>query len=410
VSAENSPRRHRLKWPGTQRIITLATIFLVIEFFDELHYGIQGAAMPSIRSDLSLTYAQIGLALGLPKMINTFIEPVLMLLGDSSLRKRLVVGGGMTIVLALVMTSGAQSFPILLMASIISYPASGAFVTLSQATLMDMNPGREPHGMARWTVFGSLGNLIGPTLLAAAFAVGIGWRLPYLGLALFALSLAVIVWRKPFPPHPLEASHNSETVFSWRALPCMMWSNLVHALRVKALFRWVALLEMSDLMLDVLTSYMALYFSDVVGLSPTQTSLVLTVLMITSLASDLLLIPILERVPGRKVVRISAAFSIPLFVGFLVVPWSWAKILLMMGVRLSTIGWYQVLQGEAYAAVLGRSGTVMAINSAAGLIGGVIVWFIGVVANQAGLPIAMWLLLAGPAALVLFVPRPKNIM
>jgi len=80
--------------------------------------------------------------------------------------------------------------------------------------------------------------------------------------------------------------------------------------------------------------------------------------------------------------------------------------ILMVGVRFSTIGWYQVLQGEAYAAVPGRSGTVMAITSAAGLIGGVIVWIVGIVANQAGLQAAMWLLLAAPVALVIFVPRP----
>jgi len=362
--------------------------------------------MPSIRSDLALTYAQIGLVLGLPKMINTFIEPPLMLLGDSNFRKRLVVGGGLTIVLALLLIARAQSFPVLLLAFIISFPASGAFVTLSQATLMDLNPGREPHSMARWTVFGSLGNLVGPMLLAVAFAVGLGWRLPYLSLAMFALALALIVWRKTFPLHPLTADRGDEFTLSWRTMPVWMWSNLTHALRVKALLRWVALLEMSDLLLDVFSSYNALYFADVVGLNPAQTSLVLTVLMLTSLLSDLFLIPILERVPGRKVVRISAAFSIPVFIAFLIVPWSWAKVLLMVGVRFSTMGWYQVMQGEAYAAVPGRSGTVMAINSAAGLIGGAIVWFVGIVANRASLPVAMWLLLAGPLSLVLFIPKP----
>ncbi len=316
-----------------------------------------------------------------------------------------MVGGGIVIAFSTLLIAGARSFPVLLIAFIISYPASGAFVSLSQATLMDLNPGREPHSMARWTVFGSLGNLVGPALLAAAFAVGLGWRLPYLGLAFFALALTIIVWRKPFPQRHQAGFDSESHIPSWQETPHWMWNNLIHALRVKPLLRWVALLELSDLLMDVLTSYTALYFADIVGLNSSQTSLVLTLLMLTSLGSDLLLIPILERIPGRTVVRTSAALSIPIFIAFLLVPWSWAKVLLMVGVRLSTMGWYQVMQGEAYAAVPGKSGTVMAVNSLAGLLGGIIVWMVGVVANQAGLSAAMWLLLAGPIALVFFVPK-----
>ena len=64
---------------------------------------------------------------------------------------------------------------------VIGFPASGAFVSLSQATLMDLNPGREPQMMARWTVSGSLANLIGPLILAGGFALGFGWRWAYFG-------------------------------------------------------------------------------------------------------------------------------------------------------------------------------------------------------------------------------------
>jgi FSR family fosmidomycin resistance protein-like MFS transporter len=66
-----------------------------------------------------------------------------------------------------------------------------------------------------------------------------------------------------------------------------------------------------------------------------------------------------------------------------------------------------VLQGEAFAAVPGRSGTVMAINSIVGMLGGGISFLIGWVAAQAGLPAALWLLLIGPVSLVLFVPKSK---
>jgi hypothetical protein len=76
--------------------------------------------------------------------------------------------------------------------------------------------------------------------------------------------------------------------------------------------------------------------------------------------------------------------------------------------RLTTQGWYETLQGEAYAAMPGRSGTVMALKSAVGLLGGGLIWFVGWFAAQAGLPAAMWLLLLGPLALILFVPKPRQ--
>jgi MFS transporter, FSR family, fosmidomycin resistance protein len=79
---------------------------------------------------------------------------------------------------------------------------------------------------------------------------------------------------------------------------------------------------------------------------------------------------------------------------------------LIILIRLVTMGWYEVLQGEAFASTPGRSGTVMATNSIMGLFGGGVSFFIGWIAAQAGLPAAMWLLLAGPVCLVIFVPKP----
>jgi FSR family fosmidomycin resistance protein-like MFS transporter len=127
--------------------------------------------------------------------------------------------------------------------------------------------------------------------------------------------------------------------------------------------------------------------------------------MLAGLVSNIILIPLLERIPGRTLVRLSAAAVIPLYAAWLLLPWAWAKVGLIILIKLGTIGWYEVLQGEAYAAVPGRSGTMMAINSLVGVLGGGIAWLVGWVAAQAGLPAAMWLLLLGPVCLVLFVPR-----
>ena len=382
-------------------VIPLTYLFLLIEFFDELSYGLGNAALPAIRTDLGLSYVQIGLLLGVPGIVNTVIEPVVMLLGDTRYRKQIILSGGVVIILSMVAIATTQSFIVLLIAMIIGYPASGAFVSLSQATLMDLNPGREPQLMARWTVSGSTANLVGPLILAAGFALGFGWRWAFFAMAILCVILVVITWLKKFP---INSSLKSSPEPSLQAKRLLTW--LWEAIRNPNLMRWLILLQFSDLLLDVLTGYLPLYFTDVTGMSVTQASLMVSVLMLAGLVSNIVLIPVLEKFQGRNVVRISAFVTGLLYIAWLITPWLWAKIALIILIRLVTMGWYEVLQGEAFASTPGRSGTVMATNSIMGLFGGGVSFFIGWVAAQVGLPAAMWLLLAGPICLVIFVPKP----
>ena len=384
-------------------LASLTFLFLLIEFFDELNYGVGNAALPAIRSALGLSYGQVGLLLGLPGIVNTFVEPVLMLLGDTRYRKHIMLAGGLAISLSLFFIAGSHRFVLVLIGMVLGFPASGAFVSLSQATLMDLNRGREPQMMARWTVVGSLANLLGPLALAGGFALGFGWRWAYFAMAGICLFLVVMTWIRHIPLHPTI----SQASQPGQPKPDLL-KGLWEAVRNPTLMRWMALLQLSDLLLDVLTGYLPLYFTDVAGFTTAQASLMLSLIMLASLVSNIVLIPILERFPGRKVVRLSASISGGLYVAWLLAPWRWAKIGLIIVIKLVTLGWYEVLQGEAFATIPGRSGTVMAINSVVGLAGGAISFLIGWVAARAGLPAAMWILLAGPVCLVLFVPRHKQ--
>jgi len=124
-------------------------LFLLIEFLDELVFGVTEAAWPLIRTDLGLNYAQIGLALSLPGVIGNMIEPFLGILGDVWKRRALILGGGIFFALACLLTGVSRTFGLLLISFIIFNPSSGAFVSLSQATLMDSEPARHEQNMAR---------------------------------------------------------------------------------------------------------------------------------------------------------------------------------------------------------------------------------------------------------------------
>ena len=156
--------------PPTRRIVFTLTL-LAIEFLDEFVFGAREAAWPLIRTDLGLSYAQVGLLLGLPSLISSLVEPFLGILGDIWRRRVLILGGGVVFALALLLTALSQDFPVLLISFIIFYPASGAFVSLLgffntgwysilKAQLYSAMPGQSGTVMTVGNVFGLVGGLI----------------------------------------------------------------------------------------------------------------------------------------------------------------------------------------------------------------------------------------------------------
>lgn len=377
------------------RLGLFVLVLLLIEFLDEFVYGAREAAWPLIRAALGLSYAQIGALLGAPGIVSSIVEPFLGVLGDAWKRRALVLGGGVLFCLSLLLTSVSQSFALLLLSFILFYPASGAFVSLSQATLMDTDPDRHEHNMARWTLAGSLGVVAGPLVLGAAVALGMGWRALFAGFAALALVLLVLASRFRFANgRTEEEAVDLKTAFAG------VWQ----ALKRGTVLRWLVLLQFSDLMLDVLLGYLALYFVDVVGVTAGQAATAVAVWTGVGLLGDVLLIPLLERVPGLRYLRLSAAIKLVLFPAFLLVPAFGVKLALLGLLGLFNAGWDAILKAQLYSTMPGQSGTSMAVDNIFGFVGALIPWGLGLIAGRFGLQATMWLLLWGPLALLIGLP------
>ncbi|MEO6318630.1 MAG: MFS transporter [Acidimicrobiales bacterium] len=367
----------------------LIASLLVVELLDELAGGTLGAALPQIRSDLGLSYGQIGALFAIPAVVGNLIEVPFGLLADRGHRRRLVLGGGVAFTVALAVVAGAPTYGVLLVAFVVHYPASGAFVTLSQAILVDTDPARGEALMARWTLAGSVGVVAGPALFAGVVALGGDWRLAVaLVASMFAISV-VAVARAPIGEATFDDGEDPPT-----------WRDVVVAARQSTVLTATALLHLSDLLGDVLTAFLALYLVDVAGLSPGAAALGLVVWAGAGLVGDALAVPLLDRADGRTVVRTSALVAGGLYAGVLLVAAVPAKLALIGLLGLSTAGWYPVLQARFYATMPGRSGVAVSLGSASGIAAGVIPLLLGLVAEQLGLAPMMWLLLAGPVALV----------
>ena len=375
-------------------------IYLLIEFIDELVFGVGEVALPFLRDDIHLTYTQIGLLLSLPGIIAAFIEPFIGILGDVWKRRLLIITGGVLFTISLFMTSASYSFLFLLASFILFFPSSGAFVALSQANLMDSDPSRHEQNMARWTLAGSLGVLAGPLLLGAFVYFGLGWRGTYAALASFS-TLCLLAALRYTSPDPISTP-------SFPSLGVVFdgFRAVFSALKRVDVWRWLLLLEFSDLMGDVLFSYLALYFVDVGRASEAQAGIAVTVWLAMGLITDFLFIPFIDRQKdSMNFMRTTAFMELFAFAVFLLIPGFIPKLVVVIIVNLCNTGWYPILQGRLYSSLPGQSASVMAIGSVVAPLAKLFPFLIGFFADQFGLQTAMWLLLLGPIALLFGLPR-----
>src|SRR5207245_2159577 len=135
-------------------------------------------------------------------------------------------------------------------------PASGAFVGLSQATLMDLDDDRHEQNMARWVVAGSIGVVGGTGLVGLVARRGGNWRVAFVILAVLAVFVAIAVARAGAArsTRPAERAGSIDDLRS-RA------RDALRALRRPDVRRWLILAECADLMLDVLAGFLALYLA-----------------------------------------------------------------------------------------------------------------------------------------------------
>lgn len=374
-------------------LLPLALTLLLVEFLDELVDGVGGAAWPLIRDDLRLSYTEVGLLLTVPYMAGNLVEPFLFILADVWRRRVIVLAGGFGFALALLLVGASGGFVGLLVALALFSPSSGAFVGLSQAALMDAAPARREQNMARWTLAGSVGNTVGPLVVAAAVSAGAGWRPLYAGLAALALVVLGLAWRAPFPAPAARGGGARESFFEGLR-------GVRGALGRRGVWRWLVLLQMGDFTGDVLRGYLALYFVDVAGAGEAGAALALIVYIGVGLPGDLLLLPLLERVRGLSYLRVSTAAQALIFPTFLLVEDFGAKLVLLGLLGLSNAGWYAIIQARLYAALPGRSGTALTLSTLSGFAGSLAPLCFGAFAERYGLGAMMWLLLAGPAALL----------
>jgi FSR family fosmidomycin resistance protein-like MFS transporter len=268
---------------------------------------------------------------------------------------------------------------------------------------MDADPDERARLMARWDLAGSAGAVCGPVLLAAVIAVGGGWRGAYLSLtALCALAWFGVLLNPARPAdaaEPTDAGQADAAEHADDQPPRVR--DVVDGGRKAA--RWLVLLEVANLLVDVLTGFAAVYLVDVVHTPPFVAALAIALRLGAALAGDTLLLLLLEWVPDLVVLRVSAVGAAVLYPGFLLVPGVPAKLAVLAALSSATATWYPLLQARLYDTVPSSVAvTLGTVSSMAGAVGPLAV---GVAAAAFGLTWALAGLTLVPVALLVGLRR-----
>jgi MFS transporter, FSR family, fosmidomycin resistance protein len=329
--------------------------------------------------------------LGLPGLLGSLLDPLVGALGDTRWRRAVLLGGGVALSAAIVLTSSAVGFWMLLAALLLGNPASGAFVSLAQASLVDLDSAASERALARWTLAGSFGYVAGPGLVVAAVWAGVGWRGAIAALGA-AAAVCVVAARSAAAARPDR--RNLGTALT----------GVVRALRSKEVLRWLAALEAADLLLDVFHGFIALYFVDVVGTSPAIAAGAVAAWTGAGLLGDAALVVLLRRVDGVVFLRATTVATAAVYPAFLLAPGVGPKLLLAALLGLLNAGWYAIPKARLYDTMPGSSGTAVAVGGLGGVVGSAVPVALGAAAASFGLETTLWALVAAPVALLALLP------
>lgn len=395
-----------------------ATLFC-LPLVDELVSGIPVLTLPLAREELHFTYAQVGLIFTVSELTGLLVDPALSAASDHWPKPRLVLGGMVGLALGFALAGSSPTFGWLLVAFMLIGATNGAVIGLGGLILIDQAPANVLSITTRWVFLATIGDLLGPLLVAATVALQGSWRLLMGSGAFIWFAFALFLGAQRFtkvsvkaaPEEKKEEKKKEEEKEEplWRIIR----TNLRKGFQTPYLMRWLLLATIPTLMDEMFLGFAGLFLSDIVGVQPSLISLALSAPVIGGLLS----LGLMERFdkltssrfPNRLTpVRLLGGASLVTLAGLLCLLTArtlWPALIGLFFTGLGAAPWYPIAKAQAYTLLPGRVGTVRALQAVFTPFEIGAPLLIGLVAEQWGIQTGLGLLLAAPILVLLLRPR-----
>lgn len=345
-----------------------AVLALFGRFVDELASGVPLVLLPTLRSRLGLTVAQIGWCLQALYAVAAVVEPVAAAGIDVVRRRPLLVWGAVGWAVSLLLVAGAPSYGWLLLAFVVAGTASGPLAQTTDVLLVEMHPDAEERIGARQTLLDTVGALLAPAVVALVAWLGGDPRIALVGSGVVILVYAVLLATTPMPdPAGAAPRGGVDAVEPVQRSLRQVQDNLRVVLRDREARVWLLAL-LGDALVEIPALFEPVWLGGDVGASQSMVAVHAAVELAASLVGLALLDRWVQRHEARTILTVACLANLAIYPAWLLVPGVTAKIVLVVPLALATAPVWPLVRARALRAVPSRGGMVLAITSLYGLL------------------------------------------
>lgn len=177
---------------------------LLVRLADEAAVFLPFGTLESFRAELGMTFAQAGTVVA-AIWPGAVVGGLFAAAADRFSRRVIAAGGAFGLAASLAMFSLGASFTMLVLGGFVMGMASTAMVDGAEVALVDMAGDDLRRYLARSNLLATIGDLLGPALVAGAAVAGLSWRVAFAAAAVLMGVYALALAAAPLPP-PSRAS------------------------------------------------------------------------------------------------------------------------------------------------------------------------------------------------------------
>jgi MFS family permease len=385
-------------------------LLALVALTDEFWSGVAVVAAPEIEREQRIEHGGYALLVfALPLMGSALLEAGLALVADRYPRRRVTGCALLALSAALVLCAVASEGSLLAIGLALAGAASGVACGAAQGELVAASPGAGARAMTRWVLFGSIGDVLTPLLVAVVLGAGGSYRVAFVAAAALVLLQGgvLIGGGEPGVPAPAAPAEDGEDPEDAEAVPLL--TALREGVRNASLWRWLVAAGLCTLLDEIVVAFAALHAERDLGASSALAVACVTGVSVGAVLGAWLTDRLLGAVaPDRVLLGSTLATLLTLAAVVLAPSLTWLA-LALVGLGASAAPQYALTKAKAYAASPGRPGVVNALAQVFVLVDIVGPLALGALADHAGVAAAMACLVLQPlGVLLLLVPDARS--